>query len=88
MQSEFNTEQNKTQLLTCAFCNESYPPGTPKSNHDSLVEHIRECPKHPLKATVQALKELHSAVSKDEIAMKNIKIHLAMNKAAKALEIK
>lgn len=37
------------RLLTCAFCGEAYPPGTPESNHEALTAHVRVCAKHPMR---------------------------------------
>jgi hypothetical protein len=38
------------QELRCAFCGQPYPPGTPGHNDTALVEHIRTCEKHPMRA--------------------------------------
>ena len=38
------------RVLTCAFCGESYPPGTPGSNHEALTAHVMVCVKHPMRA--------------------------------------
>ena len=37
------------RVLTCAFCGEAYPPGTPESNHERLMEHVKVCAKHPMR---------------------------------------
>jgi uncharacterized small protein (DUF1192 family) len=37
------------RVLTCAFCGEAYPPGTPESNHERLVAHVKVCAKHPMR---------------------------------------
>lgn len=39
-----------SRVLTCAFCGEAYPPGTPDSNHVSLTAHVMVCAKHPMRA--------------------------------------
>lgn len=41
------------RVLTCAFCGEAYPPGTPESNHAALTAHVLVCAKHPMR-TVEA----------------------------------
>ncbi len=40
---------HETRVLTCAFCGEAYPPGTPESNDAALVAHVKVCAKHPLR---------------------------------------
>jgi hypothetical protein len=42
------------RVLTCAFCGEEYPPGTPTNNHEALTAHVRACAKHPLRADLAA----------------------------------
>lgn len=41
------TEERR--ILTCAFCGEAYPPGTPEANHESLTAHVKVCSKHPMR---------------------------------------
>ena len=45
----------ETQILRCAFCGESYPPGTPDSNHEALTAHVKVCAKHPMREMEHAL---------------------------------
>ncbi len=37
------------RVLTCAFCGEAYPPGTPESNDAALLAHVKVCVKHPMR---------------------------------------
>lgn len=37
------------RVLTCAFCGEAYPPGTPESNDVVLLAHVKVCTKHPMR---------------------------------------
>ena len=37
------------RVLTCAFCGEAYPPGTPESNDAALLAHVKVCAKHPMR---------------------------------------
>lgn len=37
-----------TRILTCVYCGEEYPPGTPTHGSKVLTEHIKKCPKHPM----------------------------------------
>jgi hypothetical protein len=45
------------QVLTCAFCGESYPPGTAASGEPALAAHVAVCTKHPLAAATRSLGE-------------------------------
>ncbi len=40
---------NRTIVLTCAFCGEAYPDGTPATKHMALTEHIKICTMHPMR---------------------------------------
>lgn len=44
-----NRWARETQVLRCAYCPQTYPPGTPATQHDLLTEHIKVCPKHPMR---------------------------------------
>lgn len=48
LESQLERLQNDTQILTCVYCGEAYPPGTPNSNSEALNEHIQHCSEHPL----------------------------------------
>ncbi len=48
------------RVLTCAFCGEAYPPGTPESNDDALTAHVRVCAKHPMRATEAEVERLRA----------------------------
>lgn len=37
------------RVLTCVYCGEAYPPGTPDHGADVLTAHVRTCPKHPMR---------------------------------------
>jgi hypothetical protein len=41
----------ETQVLTCAFCGEAFPPNTPSSGSAGLTAHISLCAKHPMRTT-------------------------------------
>ncbi len=42
--------QREERTLTCVYCGKAYPPGTPTSGAEVLTEHIKVCPKHPMRA--------------------------------------
>jgi len=37
------------RVLTCAFCGDAYPPGTPENNDAALTAHVRVCLRHPMR---------------------------------------
>ena len=39
----------KGRILTCVYCGHEYPQETPPYGDDELTDHIRICPKHPLR---------------------------------------
>jgi len=36
-------------VLTCAFCGQAYPDGTPATKHERLTAHVKVCPSHPMR---------------------------------------
>lgn len=46
----------RDRVLTCAFCGETYPEGTPTHKHAALTAHIRTCPDHPIGKENRALR--------------------------------
>ena len=38
------------RVLTCVYCGQAYPPGSPTHGAEVLTEHIKVCAKHPLRA--------------------------------------
>lgn len=47
------------RILTCVYCGHEYPQETPAHGDKVLTDHIRECPKHPLRraeADIQLLR--------------------------------
>ena len=41
---------SKGRRVTCVYCGHQYPDGTPESQNAALTAHIKDCPKHPLRA--------------------------------------
>ena len=37
------------RIVTCAYCGQEYPDGTPTSQNEALTEHIKNCEKHPMR---------------------------------------
>lgn len=46
---KYNELLEENRKVTCAFCGEDYPEGTPTSQDAALTAHIETCPKHPLR---------------------------------------
>lgn len=62
------------RTLTCAFCGETYPSGTPATNHEVLTAHVNVCPQHPIAALkaelAQNIHDMRSHVCKPDEALK------------------
>lgn len=50
-------------VLTCVYCGNEYPEGTPPHGSKVLTDHIRACEKHPLRQAEQTIKKLRSALA-------------------------
>ncbi len=50
------------RVLTCVYCGEAYPPGTPNHGADALTAHVRTCLKHPLRAAEAEVERLRGIV--------------------------
>ena len=46
---------NDEHHLTCAFCGEQFPDGTPEAKNQALTDHIYQCKAHPIRTVGQAL---------------------------------
>lgn len=53
--------------LTCVYCGQAYPPGTPTHGAPVLTNHILICPKHPLAKVRKALVGLVGVDTKEEL---------------------
>ena len=54
--------QRERQTLTCVYCGQEYPPGSPTHGAAVLTEHIKQCEKHPMRKLVGALKEARAFI--------------------------
>lgn len=43
------------RVLTCVYCGEAYPPGSPTHGADVLTAHVKACSKHPLREAEAAI---------------------------------
>jgi hypothetical protein len=53
------------QTLTCVYCGQEYPAGTPASGSDVqvLTDHIKICEKHPMRKAEATIAKLRSALA-------------------------
>jgi len=54
----------ETQVLTCVYCGQEYPPGSPSHGSEVLTAHIEVCPKHPMSELKRKLAVAEARVSK------------------------
>ena len=52
-------------IITCVYCGQAYPENTPTHGADVkvLTEHIKKCPKHPMRELENELTELRNTFS-------------------------
>jgi hypothetical protein len=51
-------DEHEDRTLTCVYCGQAYPPGTPTYGAPVLTAHVVKCPKHPMKEAVDLLLDL------------------------------
>ena len=56
-----------SNILTCVYCGEAYPEGTPPHGSNVLTEHIKKCEKHPMQKLRMALPDCIGASTKEEL---------------------
>ena len=52
--------KTQPQVVTCVYCGQAYPPGTPTSQHELLTAHIKICEKHPMRVAEQRIRILEA----------------------------
>ena len=55
------------RVLTCVYCGQEYPQETPAWGNKVLTDHIKVCPKHPIKKLKNALEGLVGASTREEL---------------------
>lgn len=55
-------DMNKDRLLTCVYCGEAYPPGSPTHGSKVLTDHIEGCTEHPLYHARQQIAKLRASL--------------------------
>jgi len=51
------------RVLTCVYCGQEYPQETPAWGNEVLTEHIRVCPKHPMRKAEADIALLRGALA-------------------------
>lgn len=46
---KYNELLKQVAVVTCAYCGQEYPRGTPRHGDGALAEHIKTCPQHPMR---------------------------------------
>lgn len=67
MTNQPSPEQTES-TLTCVYCGQPYPPGTPSHGASVLTQHILRCDKHPMRKLRVALAELVGASTLGDLA--------------------
>ena len=52
-----------SKILTCVYCGMAYPEGTPPHGAKILTDHIKICPKHPMREAEATIKKLRNALA-------------------------
>jgi hypothetical protein len=50
------------QIITCVFCGQEYPIGTPSHGSEILTEHIKVCERHPMRKAEADIAILRAAL--------------------------
>ena len=50
------------RILTCVYCGHEYPQNTPSAGSEVLTEHIKVCPRHPMRKAEADIALLRSAL--------------------------
>ena len=67
-------QAKESNVLTCAFCGEAYPDGTPATKHERLTAHVLICPVHPY-AAERAARERAEARVRELEGLLTIYVH-------------
>lgn len=59
---QYNELLEAYNRVTCAFCGEEFPRGTPRHGDGLLAEHMRTCVQHPLADAQQRIARLEQAL--------------------------
>lgn len=70
-----------TTILTCVYCGQAYPEGTPPHGSKVLTDHIAACEKHPMRQVVRDRDKLREALvglvgCSDKESLSNLRGHM------------
>jgi hypothetical protein len=57
------SSRDDQQVVTCVYCGQQYPDGTPTSQPEILTAHIKVCEKHPMREAEARIERLRKALS-------------------------
>jgi len=62
--ADFIKRRYMKKVVTCVYCGEEYPQGTPTSGEHvkALTDHIKICKKHPMREAERQIELLRSAL--------------------------
>ena len=60
-------DDDSDRILTCAYCGQAYPPGTPASGVPALTAHIKTCAKHPMRELEEKIDELEHRLETEPV---------------------
>lgn len=63
-------------VLTCVYCGMAYPEGTSPSRTKVLTDHIKVCPKHPMRRAEETITKVRQAVGGLGLAFFEAEIHM------------
>ena len=74
---------DEPRVLTCVYCGQAYPQDTPAWGDKVLTDHIKICPKHPLRQAESVIEKLRKALfglvgaeTKDELERMEVAVRL------------
>ncbi len=75
-----------SEILTCVYCGQEYPPGTPPHGAQILTDHIKVCIKHPMRALEVKYALIRNALlglvgTEDRIHLDAMEAHTRMTKS-------
>ena len=71
--------QKEQRILTCVYCGQAYPPGTPTSGTQVLTDHIKVCNKHPMRVAEQRIAALEKALNVTFTMLRHIQTDVPLN---------
>jgi len=51
-------------VVTCVYCGQEYPSGTPTSKAKALTDHIKICTLHPMREAEETISNLTNSICK------------------------